>query len=61
MHTTNGGPGRWNNQSMVRLDNFVSGICKDNILDDVTFELFAHDKEGKVKKIAFPWWIFNCG
>jgi hypothetical protein len=34
---------------MVRLDNFVSGICDGNILDDITFELFAHDKDGKVK------------
>ncbi len=50
LHTTNGGPGQWNDQSMVRLDNFVSGIRDGNILDNVTFELFAHDKDGKVKK-----------
>jgi hypothetical protein len=38
---------------MVRLDNFVSGIRDGNILDKVTFELFAHDKDGKVKKLRF--------
>jgi hypothetical protein len=53
LHTTNGGPGRWNDQSMVTLDNLVSGIRDGNILDNVTFELFAHDKDGKVKKLCF--------
>jgi hypothetical protein len=53
LHTTNGGPGRWNDQSMVRLNDFVSGIRDGNILDNVTFELFAHNKDGKVKKLHF--------
>ncbi len=53
LHTTNGGPGRWNNQSMVRLDTFVSGIRDGAVLDDVNFELLAHDKDGKVKKLHF--------
>ncbi len=41
LHTTKGGPGRWNDQSMVRLDNVVSGIRDGNILNNVTFELFC--------------------
>jgi hypothetical protein len=49
LHTTNGGPGQWNDQLMVRLDTFVSGICDGTVLDDVNFELLARDKEGKVK------------
>jgi hypothetical protein len=53
LHTTNGDPQQWNNQLMVSLDNFVSGICDGNILDDGTFELVAHDKDGKVKKWCF--------
>ncbi len=46
LHTTNGGPGRWNDQTMIRLDLFVSGIC---ILDNVDFELLAHDYVGLLK------------
>ena len=38
---------------MVRLDTFVSGIHDGTVLDDVNFELFAHDKDGKVKKLCF--------
>ncbi len=43
LHTTNGGPGRWNDQSMVRLDTFVPGICDGTVLNGVDFELLAHD------------------
>ncbi len=35
LHTTNGGPGQWNNQSMVRLDMFVSGVRDGTVLDEV--------------------------
>ena len=41
LHTTNGGPGRWNDKSMVRLDTFVSGICKDGEVKTLHF-LGAH-------------------
>jgi hypothetical protein len=53
LHTTHGGPGRWNDQSMVRLDSFISGIRDGIVLDDVSFELFAHDKKGRIKKLRF--------
>ncbi len=46
---TNGGPGRWNDQSMVRLDTFVSGIRDGTVLDDVNFELLACNKEVSLK------------
>ncbi len=48
LHTTNGGPGRWNDQSMVRLDTFVSGICDGTVLNDVDFELLTLDKRGNI-------------
>jgi hypothetical protein len=48
LHTTNRGPVWWNNQSMVRLDMFVSGICDGSIPDDVDFELLAHNKDGNI-------------
>ncbi len=53
LHMTNGGPGRWNDQSMVRLDTFVSEIRDGTVLDDINFELLARDKVGKVKKLHF--------
>jgi hypothetical protein len=53
LHTTNGGPAGWNDQTMVRLDYFVSGICDGSILDKVGFKLLAHDKEGRIKILRF--------
>ncbi len=37
----------------MRLDNFVSGIQDGTVLENVTSELFAHNKDGKVKKMCF--------
>ena len=45
---TKGGPGRWNDQTMVRFDEFVSGIKDGTILEDVEFELFERDGTGKI-------------
>jgi hypothetical protein len=52
-HSTNGGPGRWINQTMVWLDLFVSGIHDGSILDEVSFELLALDKMGSLKTLKF--------
>ncbi|KAL7480196.1 hypothetical protein ACHAW6_005892 [Cyclotella cf. meneghiniana] len=40
LHSTKGGPGRWNNKTMILFDTFVKGIHDCNHLDDVEFELF---------------------
>jgi hypothetical protein len=61
LHATNRGPGRCHNQSMVRLDMFVSGICDGTVLDDIDFELLAHNKDGNIKKLCFLWCIFDRG
>jgi len=53
LHTTYGGPGRWNDQTMVRLDSFIFGICDGIVFDDVSFELFAHDRKGRLIKLRF--------
>ncbi len=53
MHTTNGGLGQSNDQLMVRLDTYISGICDGTVLDDVNFKLLACDMDGKVKKLHF--------
>jgi hypothetical protein len=50
---TNGGPRRWNNQLMVRLDTFVSGICDGTVLDDIDFEPLAHNRDRNVTKLHF--------
>jgi hypothetical protein len=53
LHSTHGGPGRWNNQTLVWLDLFVSGICDGSILDNVSYELLACDKMGSLKTLKF--------
>ena len=54
LHTTTGGPGRWNNQSMVRMGSFVSGIHDGSILEDVSIELLAYNKAGHIKNYGSP-------
>jgi hypothetical protein len=46
LHTLSGGPGSWNDQTMVRQDDFVSGIYHGLYLDDVQFELRDYTKSG---------------
>jgi hypothetical protein len=46
LHTSSGGPGSWNDQTMVRHDNFVSGIHNGLYLCDVEFELKEYNREG---------------
>ncbi len=53
LHATHGGPGRWNDQTMVRLDSFISWICDGIVLGNVSFELLAHDKKGRIKTLWF--------
>jgi hypothetical protein len=53
LHTTNGGPGHWDDQSMVRLDTFVSGIRDGSVLNDCDFKLLARGKDGEVKSLRF--------
>ena len=60
LHTTNRGPGRWDDQSMVRLDTFVSGICNGSVLDESNFKLLAHNNNGNEKN-AFQRCIFDSG
>jgi hypothetical protein len=41
LHSTTGGPGRWNDQTMVRLDKFISNIPEGGPFRDLSFELFG--------------------
>ena len=60
LHTTNKGSGRWNDQSMVRLDTFVSGIRGGTVLNDVDFKLLALDKRGNTKTLHFKGAYLIC-
>jgi hypothetical protein len=53
LHSTAGGPGHWNDQTMVRLDQFISGIRDGNNLQDNDFELLDHDSEGNVITVKY--------
>jgi len=53
LHSTTGGPGHWNDQTMVRLDQFISGIRNGNNLQDIEFELLDHDSKGKVITVKY--------
>jgi len=47
LHSTPGGPARWNDQTMVWFDRFITQIRSDGLnLQDNTFELLACGKGG---------------
>ena len=39
LHSTKGGPGRWNKKIIVRFDKFVTGICLGNYLQGVEYKV----------------------
>jgi len=53
LHSTWGGPGRWNDQTMVRFDQFILGIRDGKVLEDVEFELLERDRNGNVVTIKY--------
>ncbi len=53
LHTTSGGPGRWNDQTMVRLDEFIMAIRESTILRENTFELLSRDSHGNIRKTSY--------
>ena len=53
LHTTTGGPGRWNDQTMVRLDKFISGLRDGILLQDYDFELLNFDRFGNVISVKY--------
>ena len=49
LHSTAGGPGRWNDQTMVRLDQFISRVRDGLSFEDHRFQLESFDERlGKV-------------
>jgi len=43
-----GGPGQWNDQTMVRIDRFISSVGDGCLLQDNDFELLDCDHLGNV-------------
>ncbi len=52
-HTTKGGPGCWNKQTMVRLDNFISGNHDGLILSDNKFNLVSYDGNKNIVQTTY--------
>eukprot|EP00804_Cyclotella_cryptica_P015709 CCRYP_019516-RA/>CCRYP_019516-RA protein AED:0.25 eAED:0.25 QI:0/0/0/1/1/1/2/0/275 len=52
LHSTRGGPGRWNDKMIVLFDTFVRGIRDGDHLNDVEFELFEQ-RHGDIITIKF--------
>lgn len=48
LHSPKGGPGRWNDKTMIHFAQFVSGIRDDEVLEDVEFKLLEWDRMGNV-------------
>jgi hypothetical protein len=48
LHSTRGGPGRWNDKTMVLFDRFVKGIKDGDHLGDVEFELLERKSNGDI-------------
>ena len=48
LHTSHGGPGRWNDQTMVMYDQFIKGLHNGIHLTDVAFNLKEYDRDGNV-------------
>ncbi len=53
LHSTPGGSACWNDQTMVRLDRFITQIQDGLNLEDNTFELLAHGRGGEVITVKY--------
>lgn len=53
LHTSSGGPGSWNDQTMVRHDDFVSGIYHGRYLNDIEFDLYEYDHNRRLAKRTY--------
>jgi hypothetical protein len=53
LHSTPGGPARWNDQTMVRFDPFITQIRDESNLQDNAFELLARGRGGEVITVTY--------
>jgi hypothetical protein len=69
LHRTNGSPGHWNNQTMVRLDNFILGVRDGLILSNNEFNLESYDGDENIVQTTHTgvyvivdngYWLWSC-
>ncbi len=53
LHTTRGGPARWNDMTMDWFDLFLTSVRAGSILTNNEFELLSYDKEGNVVSVCY--------
>ena len=53
LHTCPGGPGRWNDQTMVMYDAFIKGLHDGLHLSDIAFTLKEIDHDGNVMETDY--------
>ena len=53
LFSTRGGPGRWNDKTLVLFDDFVSGIRDGDILGDTEFELLERGRNGEIITVKY--------
>ena len=64
LHSTSGFPGRWNDKTIVRYDDFYSLIMENRIGDDVFFYLYYKDPDNgeiKLQQYQGVWIIVDNG
>ena len=63
LSSTRGHPGRWNDKTLVLFDEFVMGIHKGEILQDVEFELLERNQSGEIVSVLYKgvWLIVDNG
>jgi hypothetical protein len=53
LHTCTGGPGRWNDQTMVMCNSFIKGLHDGQHLTDISFKLKEYDRDNNVIETAY--------
>ncbi len=53
LHSTRGGPGRWNDQTMVTYDRFITGLHEGTGLADISFQLFEYNDNGDTTPVKY--------
>ena len=63
LSTTSGHPGRWNDKTLVRFDEFVTSVKDGRVLPNNVFTLLSLDKDGMVVEESFSgvWLIVDNG
>lgn len=63
LFTTSGHPASWNDKTLQRFDNFMTGIYSGKLLNDVTFELYDKNEKGETIKVQYKgaWQLVDNG